>query len=431
MLDRIKAIELAVKDYHAQNSSRTETIEFRGSLRSFPVVTISPEVPLLNPNNSRLRAQLANHPQSGIVKTDPNSPESQSILQNLLSQTEKFEELKRQLIDFGQLEPGILGAEGLLVNGNTRLAAIRSLGIQGFDVAVLSQDANDEDFFGIEMSLQLRKLVHQDYTFTNRLLLIDSHLRRTENKEATIRAMQWKRDGKRKLKEHEGFLQLVEEIRNLNPLLTYAYFDTKEELIKNLYTQYAALIESSPRSAELLKWTRIQAMLLGLNKDEVREVDEEFMQEVVLPLAEGDELEDYIARFRSKPQSDSLLDELLGAAEGEDINLRGIAEDIALNVVNPEGLITDIDIESHFKRLHDQYRVGARKIREERIAKEMRTEPVDYLKDVTLRIQGLADQIPVMFDDHHFDKTQFEYQARKTEKAIQSLQDALKRKLGS
>jgi AcrR family transcriptional regulator len=431
MLNRIKAIELALKDYKSQELNRTETIEFRGSSRSFPVVTINPEVPLLNPSNSRLRAQLANHPQNGVVKSDPNSPEAQSILQNLLSQTLKFEELKQQLVDFGQLEPGIISSEGLLVNGNTRLAAIRSLGIQGFDVAILPEDANDDDFFTIEMSLQLRNLVHQDYTFTNRLLLIDSHLTRTENREATIRAMQWKRDGKRKLAEHEGYLQLVEEIRNLNPKLSYAYFDTKEELIKNLYSQYISLVESSPKSAEMLKWTRIQAMLLGLNKDEVREIDEEFVSNTLLPFIEGDELESYLQKFRSKPREDSLLDELLGAEDGEDINHRAIAQDIAKQVVNDEGTISDANIESRFKKLHDQYRVGARRIREDRIAEEMRAEPVVYLKDVTLRIQELADQIPVMFEDNRFDKSQFEYQARKTEKAIQSLQDALKRKFGS
>ena len=319
----------------------------------------------------------------------------------------------------------------MLVNGNTRLAAIRSLGLQGFDVAVLPGDANDDDFFGIEMSLQLRNLVHQDYTFTNRLLLIDSHLGRTDNRDATIRAMQWKRDGKRKLAEHEGYLQIVEEIRQLNPNLSYAYFDSKEELIKNLYSQYVALIESSPKSAETLKWTRIQAMLLGLNKDEVREIDEEFISNTVMPFIEGDELEVYIEKFRSRPLGDALLDELLGADDGDDINHRNIAEDIAKLVVNEDGLITDTTIETHFKKLHDQYRVGARRIREDRIAEAMRTEPVVYLKDVTLRIQELADQIPLMFEDLRFDKSQFEYQARKTEKAIQSLQDALKRKLGS
>ena len=136
-------------------------------------------------------------------------------------------------------------------------------------------------------------------------------------------------------------------------------------------------------------------------------------------------------KFRSKPREDSLLDELLGAEDGEDINHRAIAQDIAKQVVNDEGTISDANIESRFKKLHDQYRVGARRIREDRIAEEMRAEPVVYLKDVTLRIQELADQIPVMFEDNRFDKSQFEYQARKTEKAIQSLQDALKRKFGS
>jgi len=429
MMDRRNKIDLALRSYKAENLTRTETIEFRGNLISVPVVTINPELPLLNPNNSRLRAQIENHPRREVVKTEPKSPEAQGILQNLLIQTEKFGELRQQITDYRQQEPGIISVDGLLINGNTRLAAIRTLGINGFDVAVLPQDATDEDFFSIEMSLQLRKLVHQDYTYTNRLLLVQNHLERTGNEDATINAMQWKRNGIRRLKDYLGFLQIVEEIRSLNLNLSYEFFDDKEELIKNIYTQYQSMLANFPRGAETLKWTRITALLLRLNKDEVREIDDEFLQDILIPATEGLEVSDYLERFRTNTQTDFELDDLLGEIDSDQIDPRRMAQDIASKVIGQDGSINDESIENHFKLLHDQFRIATRKIREDRVITEMRAEPVQYLKDVTQRIQDLADRIPNLFEDDGFDKRQFEYQARKTQKAIDSLHDALNRKL--
>jgi hypothetical protein len=226
-------------------------------------------VPLLNPNNSRLRAQLKVHPKSSIVAADPTSPEAQEVLAQLLANTDKFDALKKQLDDYKQQEPGIITRDGLLVNGNTRLTAVRQLGLTGFDVAVLPADATDDDFVEIEMVLQLRKNVHQDYTFTNELLLVDSFLARTQNEETTIANMQWKRGGHKKLRSYQGYLQLIEEIRALNPKLTYDFFDDKKELIVNLHQQYVTTLEQSPKDAETMKLTRIVALFLGLNKDEI------------------------------------------------------------------------------------------------------------------------------------------------------------------
>ena len=90
---RAEAITNALQAYRANGSTRTETIEYRGVSRNLEVVTISPEVPLLNPGNSRLRAQLLEHPQYPLVATNPTSPEAQKILAGLLSSTEKFPSL--------------------------------------------------------------------------------------------------------------------------------------------------------------------------------------------------------------------------------------------------------------------------------------------------------------------------------------------------
>jgi hypothetical protein len=424
---RSETITNALEAYKANGLTRTETIEFRGVSRNLEVVTISPEVPLLNPFNSRLRAQLREHPQQALVATNPTSPEAQKILASILSSTEKFDELKRQLVDFGQQEPGIISRDGLLVNGNTRLNAIRALGYPGFDVAVLPADATDDDFFEIEMALQLRKLVHQDYTFTNELLLVDSSLNRTQNEQATINAMQWKRDGKKKLRLFQGYLALIEEIRSMNPNLKYEFFDKRAEFIKNLHDEYIKLSEISPQDAEELKNTRLIGLFLGLNKDEIRETDEDFIDEAILRDIEGDELEQVIAPYIAVKEDVDVLDGLIDNTSKSALDIKKMAVDIAAKVINEEGLISDALVEQHFKKLHLKFRSSAREKREDRINQVMRSEPIEYLKDVTTRIQELADRIPVLIKDSKFDSAKFKFQAKKTSKAVTALQDALKR----
>jgi len=424
---RAEAITKALEAYKANGLSRTETIEYRGTSRNLEVVTISPELPLLNPNNSRLRAQLLEHPQYTSVLTDPYFPESQKILASFLSLTEKFGELRRQLEDWKQQEPGIISREGLLVNGNTRLTAIRDLGFQGFDVAVLPKDATDNDFFEIEMSLQLRKLVHQDYTFTNELLLVDSYLTRTGNEQATINAMQWKRDGKKKLRLYQGYLALIQEIRTMNPRLKYEFFDNRGEFIRNLHDEVTKLSEQTPSDAEKLKMTRIMGLFLGLNKDEIRETDEFFLDESILPNIEGDELEQVFAPYMGGRDGADPLDLLLDETPKSAVDLKKLVVDIAKKVIDEEGSVNDGLVEQYFKKLHLKIRSSARQKREDRINSESRAEPIEYLKDVTTRVQELADRIPVFSKDPKFDSAKFEFQAKKTSKAIAALQDALKR----
>lgn len=431
-MDRSSAIALALKSYRENGSKRTLSIEFRGKLVSLEVVTLNPDVPYFNPNNSRLRAQLAGHPKLNEIRTQPLAADSQAHIQALLAQTDKFGELKDQLHLLGQQEPGLISRSGMLVNGNTRLAGIRSLGLPGIDVAVLPEEANDDDFFQIEMQLQLRHLVHQDYTFTNRLLLVESILKRTGSRAKTISDMQWIRGGDKKLDEHLGCLALVEEIRRLNGAISYSFFDTKEEAIKNLHQQYSALQKSEPLAAERLKDMRVLGLLLGLNKDEVREMGEDFLEEHFLPAVDGDSiLEEMLASSQTQSAADSVLDELLGNEDqpATHVNLKKLASDIARKVIDEKGQLPDelIDADKGLKKMHDVLRDRSRRIREERIASDLRSEPIEYLKDVTDRIQKLADEIPILFKDDKFNSGAFKYQAKKTEKAIQALQDALSR----
>ena len=168
-------IEKTLATYKERGDRKTLSIEYRGIEIALEVIRINPKYLLLNHDNSRLSAQLMDHPKRTIVEQDPTSSDAQEVLANLLQRTEQFKKLKDELKVLSQQNPGLISRDGLLINGNTRVVALRELGIDGVDVAVLPADAMARDFLDLEMTLQMRRLTHQDYSFTNELLLIEKY----------------------------------------------------------------------------------------------------------------------------------------------------------------------------------------------------------------------------------------------------------------
>ena len=107
-----------------------------------------------------------------------------------MARTEKFQSLKQELLDLGQQEPGLITRDGLLVNGNTRCAALMELQKEGkisgatIDVAVLPSSVTSHEITDIEIRLQMVRLTHQDYSFSNSLLMMRKYLNtgKTEKK---------------------------------------------------------------------------------------------------------------------------------------------------------------------------------------------------------------------------------------------------------
>jgi hypothetical protein len=187
------------------------------------------------------------------------------------------------------------------------------------------------------------------------------------------------------------------------------------------------LAEHSPAEAEQLKMTRLLGLFLGSNKDEVRETDEYFVDDVILANIEGDELEQIFKPYMEGKDEADPLDELIDEGDKTALDMKMLVKDVAAKVVDEDGGINDSLVDQHFKKLHLKYRSGARQKREDRINADLRSEPIEYLKDVTTRIQDLADKIPILVKDSKFDASKFEFQAKKTSKAIDSLKAALAR----
>ena len=178
---REQAIANSLKVYKKEKKTRRHDISHRGEQISVPVVRLNTSVLLLNHDNNRLSAQLDGHPQQEVVQTSPTSQEAQEIIQRLLASTKDFNALKEQLRDLRQQKPGLATREGLLIDGNTRLAALIQLnkegGDDGIDVAILPADVTQQDLLDIETNQQMQQLVHQNYSFTNQLLMTKKNQR--------------------------------------------------------------------------------------------------------------------------------------------------------------------------------------------------------------------------------------------------------------
>lgn len=151
------------------------------------------ELPLVDLDVKWVRFSTLNHrtksEQMRIVKqrgetdlftADPLGTEAQKEQFAILSGQEGFADLKADLRDRGQQDPAVVTSEGVLINGNRRSAALRSLFLddtyrpaQYVKCLVLPADATLAELVDIETELQIARDFKVAYTWVNEALLIE------------------------------------------------------------------------------------------------------------------------------------------------------------------------------------------------------------------------------------------------------------------
>lgn len=274
-----------------KDAQETVTIEWRGKQLHIPVISLPVELAVYNPDTHRLRAQLSADPSRQLeLKSNPWGSLAQSYLHTLLmgepanpSKVDaSFEALKADLQKFGQNEPGIISRAGVLINGNTRRAALKELGVADIRVGVLPVDAGLTDFQSIELSLQLRRDHKRDYSFMNFLLAIDEHINSGRpaaviQKDFRIKATVFERS--------RWILQFIREAIERSQVtlstgatagLTLLDFETHQGKLEELYRAFTALKPVSPEEAELLREQRLLAIALEKSKTDLRLIEADF-----------------------------------------------------------------------------------------------------------------------------------------------------------
>ncbi len=271
----------------------TTTVEWRGTQLPVPVISMPVALLSYNPGTHRIRAQRSlDAERDRLLESEPYGQPSQAYLHELLrgEPTEvtkvdpDFQALKDDLSEHGQTEPGIITRSGVLINGNTRRAALSELGQANMRVGVLPPDAGLEDIQTVELSLQLRKDFKREYSFMNFLLAIDERVAAgrpaTEiQRDFRIRAATFERS--------RWILAFVQEAiersrviggTGIAVALRLVDFETDQGKLEELHRAYTARKTKSPEDAEALREQRLLAIALHKSKTDLRLIEPNFME---------------------------------------------------------------------------------------------------------------------------------------------------------
>lgn len=294
-------VEARLAEAHkAGGAPETVRVEWRGQPTNFEVVTVPIDVLLYNPQTHRIRAQRSHNPElDAELEKDPWSAVSQQYLHTLLKckpdnpdiTDPDFEKLKDDLEQYGQKDAGIITPSGILVNGNTRRAALQDLNVRDFRAAVLPATADWADIASVELELQLRKDRRRDYSYINRLIAV--HEQTSSGVTTQDLAKSFRTTPKmieRDLWVYHFISEAIERSRTELPgggtaQLRLMDFEGHQETLAELHRSYH---KADARTAEALKENRLLAILTDTAKTKVRYVLDDFHDAYLAPrLGEG------------------------------------------------------------------------------------------------------------------------------------------------
>ncbi|NEA30118.1 ParB/RepB/Spo0J family partition protein [Streptomyces sp. SID13031] len=267
------------------------------------------------------RAEIARTGNASLFADDPLGPAAQAAQYNILRGQDGFSDLKEDLKSRGQQEHAIVTSDGVLINGNRRVAALRSLyfdddqrGARYVKCLVLPGDATPTELVNLETELQIARDFKQDYGWINEAFLIEELFER-ENKDFARVATRMHRDVSDVRSLHEK-LQQVHQLVDLSSGTRHhidfndneSAFDELSKHIKNKQPAEAEAVRSvyflgtlsNVRYRKLRHLRRPDAASIVRN-----ELDNEPSLKQLLALADGE---------TAQASTTDILDDVLGDA---------------------------------------------------------------------------------------------------------------------
>lgn len=176
---RIQHLQKALAAHEGSKEPERSPFPLSRGRTMLPVVTIPVTVPLLNAKSFRIAPALRDHAQADLVKADPDNPEAQKIVADLVRKRHSHADaLKESLRDEGQADPGVITRSGILINANTRCVLMRELLHEGqlrenaMRVAVLPEDVDPAELYDLEAVLQQQEDHKDEYDLVSALMMI-------------------------------------------------------------------------------------------------------------------------------------------------------------------------------------------------------------------------------------------------------------------
>lgn len=160
----------------------TFDVPYQGGRLPLRRITIETSLPLYRLQNGRTHRKqteyLEHHPQlAPDFFADPEDPQAQAAQNEILLSLINEKDLATDLDDRGQHTPLVLTADGTVLDGNRRLAALRKDNKSHATAVVLPATAEAKDIYETEIELQMQRDTKADYGWIDRALHIDYGIR--------------------------------------------------------------------------------------------------------------------------------------------------------------------------------------------------------------------------------------------------------------
>jgi hypothetical protein len=320
--------------------------------KELPVVSLPIEWVRFSTLNHRTRAeQMRDIETSGIADlftADPLGPAAQEAQLKILASQEGFEALKEDLRERGQLEPAVVTAEGVLINGNRRSAGLRDLWLSEHDpkgryvrAFVLPADTTADELIDLETELQVAKDYREDYSWVNEALLIEE-IFESSNKDWDRVAQRMRLKSTEVRAQYDKLQQLHQLVAMSNGTRHHADFVDNESAFEELSKHVK---DKPPTEAAAVRSVYFLGTLSGVNYRDLRHLRRKDAVAFVREEFEGDPTLTNLLSVVENAQNSSeqdLLDDVLGggpAASTPDLTsvLSFLAQRTAQDVVDLPG----------------------------------------------------------------------------------------------
>lgn len=156
-----------------------EKLIVKGRTERKPIYRLPLREIAFNKANGRIKAEVLEKEAELGRELEPSSPEDQEIIKEILLsiRPDENEKIREDLEKNGQMHPGIITCDGIVVNGNRRKALLEKLYDQTrdeqfkyLDVQVLPSDITKAELWLIEAGIQMSAPQQLDYSPINHLL---------------------------------------------------------------------------------------------------------------------------------------------------------------------------------------------------------------------------------------------------------------------
>ncbi|MEW1774918.1 ParB N-terminal domain-containing protein [Streptomyces sp. NPDC086777] len=280
-------VEQRLQDARAGDSvPETLRVEFRGRPIHVEVIDMPVDRLFYNPATHRVSAQRAyDRAQEEELAKDCWSDAGQRYLHHLLmakpsnphQRDPDFDKLMESLRDHQQNDPGLISREGVLVNGNTRRAALKELGVRSIRVGVLPASCSWDDIRSVELSLQLRPDRRREYSYINRLMAIEEQTKLGLPFAAISKLFHTSTPALERDTWVLGQLRdLVKRSEHGQIKLRLMDFEDAQESFAELYRTYIKEKAKGKEKADTLLEYRLAAIVLDIAKTDIRAIRTDF-----------------------------------------------------------------------------------------------------------------------------------------------------------